>query len=400
MRASAFIFGLCGLGLASSAAAAPLLYAWANHEAVNDGGFLAVIDADPESPSYGTLLTTAPTGAKGGAAHHVEHELDGAPTLFANDWGTGQTFVFDLADRSRPKVAASFERAGAFIFPHSFARLPNRNVLATFQSMGTAYAPPGGLVELDNKGRLVRSATSATPAIPTAINWPYSLAIPPGSDRVVTTSTDMGRGKGWTSPPTSHVQIWSIDQLKLLSSVALPPAPAAAGTVNQFPAEPRVLKDGSVLVNTFTCGLYRIEGMTGAAPSARFVHAFPGGKNEHEVCAVPVVFGRYWIQTVGAINGLIVLDVSDPGRPREVSRFTLPAKWAMPHWIGADRTTGRIAVTGHRAGWLAMLKFDDSTGTLSIDRAFGDDGELSMDRAQWPHGAKGKAIVHGTVFTR
>ena len=90
----------------------------------------------------------------------------------------------------------------------------------------------------------------------------------------------------------------------------------------------------------------------------------------------------------------------DPAKPKEVSRLALPSKWHMPHWIGADRKTGRIAVTGQYDNWLAMLRFDEATGILSIDEAFGDRGGIVMDRADWPHGAKGKAIVHGVVFAR
>lgn len=400
MRFSTMFAGLLALGLAPAAAAAPYLYAWASHDKPADGGFLAVFDADPASATYGKMVATAPTGTEGGSAHHIEYEMDGAPTLFANDWGTGRTFIFDLAERARPRLAASFDRAGEFIFPHSFARLPNGNVVATFQSIGSAYAPPGGLVELDNKGQLVRASRSETKDIPTAINWPYSLAVVPAADRIVTTSTDMGRGKDWKSPPTSHVQLWSMKDLKLLASIALPAAPAPADGANHWPAEPRVLADGSVLVNTFTCGLYRIEGLDSAAPTAQFIHAFPGGKGEHDMCAVPLVYGKYWIQTAGATNGLIVLDVADPARPKEVSRLSLPSKWHMPHWIGADRKSGRIAVTGSRDSWLAMLKFDEATGTLSVDEKFGEGGGIVMDRAAWPHGKQGKAIVHGVVFTR
>lgn len=401
MRWSLLVGGFLALAAAEqSAVAKPYLYAWASHAKPADGGFLAVFDADPASPTYGKMLGTAPTGADGGSAHHIEYEMDGAPTLFANDWGTGRTFVFDLADKAHPTIAASFDRAGDYIFPHSFARLPNGNVIATFQSIGSAYAPPGGLVELDNKGQLVRAARSETKDIPTAINWPYSLAVVPAIGRVVTTSTDMGRGKDWKSPPTSHVQIWSVKDLELLASVALPAAPAPAGDVNLYPAEPRVLADGGVLVSTFTCGLYRLEGLDGPHPKASFVHAFPGGKGEHDMCAVPLVYGKYWIQTVGSTNGLIVLDVSDAARPKEVSRLSLPAKWHMPHWIGADRKNGRVAVTGAKDGWLAMLKFDEATGRLSVDDKFGEGGGIVMDREAWPHGKQGKAIVHGVVFGR
>ena len=397
-----YVFGLLGClaaFCANSINAAPYLYAWASHEDSKQGDFLAVFDANPQSPNYGKLLTTIPTGTEAGAAHHIEYEMPDGSTLFANDWGSGESFIFNIRDRAKPVLAAHFQSAGGFYYPHSFARLPNGDVLATFQSIGEKYAPPGGLVELDNKGQPVRFARSETPDIPTAINWPYSLLVIPAADRVVTTSTDMGRGKDWKSPETRHIQIWSMKELKLLASVPLPQPPAPYDKANTYPAEPRALPDGSVYVNTFSCGLYRITDLTSAKPSATFVHGFPGG-GEHSMCAVPLVYGKYWIQTVGATNGLIVLDASDPAKPKEVSRLSLPMKFHMPHWIGADRANGRIAVTGGRDSWLAMLKFDEATGALSLDESFGDGGAVQFDRPVWPDGSSGKAIVHGVVFTK
>jgi hypothetical protein len=208
----------------------------------------------------------------------------------------------------------------------------------------------------------------------------------------------MGMGPGWKSPPTSHVQIWSLDDLKLLASVALPDD--ENGDHHLYPAEPRLLADGSVYVNTFTCGLYRIDGLSSAKPSAKFVHAFPSGPKEHDMCAVPVVYGKYWIQTAGATNGLVVLDVSNPERPVEVSRLSLDHEFHGPHWVAADRSSGRIAVTGMQDSWVAMLKFDERTGRLSMDKTFGTGGGVRLDQREWPHGASGKAIVHGTVFSR
>lgn len=390
----------CG-GQAAASKPGSYLYAWAGDSDEKDSDFLAVIDTDPKSPTYGQVIATAPVGVKATMPHHIEYETPSGTTLFANGWKAGHTFVLDLANPSQPRVAADFKQAGDYRYPHSFARLPNGNVIATFQSASDKYAPPGGLVELDNRGQLVRASPSATPDIPTEINWPYSLAVVPAMDRIVTTSTDMGMGPNWKSPETSHVQLWSLSGLQLLASVALPDS--GRGKHHAYPAEPRLLADGSVYVNTFTCGLYRIEGIDSAKPTAKFVHAFPSGPNLHDMCAVPVVYGKYWIQTVGAINGLVVLDASDPDRPVEVSRLTLPPAYHVPHWLAADRSSGRVAVTGMEDSWLLMLKFDEAIGKLSIDETFGDgQGKpgLQFDRAEWPHGSAGKAMVHGIVFSR
>lgn len=391
------LVSLCG-GLAKASEPAAYLFAWAGDGDQQESDFLAVIDADPASATYGKVVKTAPTGTRAIIPHHIEYETPPGTTLFANGWAASHSFVFDISEPLDPRIISDFRKAGGYSYPHSFARLPNGNVLATFQSIGDKYAPPGGIVELDNKGQLVRASPSATPEIATAINWPYSLVVAPSANRIITSSTDMGMGPGWKSPETSHVQIWELDDLKLLASVALPDS--NKGKNNIYPAEPRVLADGSIYVNTFSCGLFRLDGITSGKPTATFVHAFPFGPADHDMCAVPLVVGKYWIQTVGAINGLVVLDVSDPGRPIEVSRLLLDHKFHAPHWIAADRKSGRIVVTGMYDSWMAMLTFDELTGRLALDERFGDRGGIQFDRAEWPHGKSGKAIVHGTVFSR
>jgi hypothetical protein len=49
-----------------------------------------------------------------------------------------------------------------------------------------------------------------------------------------------------------------------------------------------------------------------------------------------------------------------------------------------------------------MLRFDRSTGQLTLDAAFRDAGSdrpgIVFDRRSWPHGDTGAAVPHGTVF--
>ncbi len=274
-------------------------------------------------------------------------------------------------------------------------------MLATFQARGDRYAPPGGLVELDAQGRGVRASYAATPEVDNTLIWPYSLVVLPQIDRAVSTSADMGMPPWdeWTYHDTYHVQIWSLDDLRLVATVPLPEVDE--GSYHIAPAEPRVLSDGTVYVNTFSCGLYRIDELESATPRAVFVHAFPGGIPEAE-CAVPIVYEHYWIQTVPALPGLIVLDVSDPANPIEVSRLTLEERYPMPHWLAADRTSGRLVVTGSGASWVLIVDLDEETGALTIDEAFRDEGfalpGIDFNRMQWPHGETGGAVVHGALF--
>ena len=92
---------------------------------------------------------------------------------------------------------------------------------------------PGGLVELDQEGRYLRGTDAADPDVDPQIR-PYSLAILPEIDRVISTTADM-RGK---LLPTS-VQLWQLSELRLMKTVLLPPG--EHGDENQMPAEPRAL---------------------------------------------------------------------------------------------------------------------------------------------------------------
>ena len=374
------------------------LFAWSGDADHADSDFLTVLDADPSSASYGQVLNTVPVGASDLMPHHTEYEFPDGDTLFANGFKAGRTFLFDLGDPVHPTVAGEFGTALGFGYPHSFARLPNGHVLAAFQSPAGIYAPPGGLVELDRDGAAIRAASASTPDIDSVLTWPYSLAVVPGLDRAVVTMSEMGMGPDYEYHDTRHVQVWDTDPLALVASVPLPPD--SSGTAHLWPAEPRVLQDGTVYVLTFMCGLYRLTGVDTDAPAAELVHVFPVDV-EHQ-CGVPVVVGRYWVVTVPALPGLVALDTSDPAHPVEVSRLVFDESHPLPHWLAADRAGSRVVVTGDTQPWILVVNLDPGTGHLSIDPAFRDEGSTRdgvwLDRTSWPHGETGPAWAHGTLF--
>ena len=371
------------------------LFVWTMDADAKDSDFLAVIDLNRASPSFASVVATAPTGVKNGKSHHTEHEMPAGGILFANGFGAGQTWLFDLNQPRSPKIRASFTNAGEMMHPHSFVRLANGNVLATYQMTGHDNETPGGLAEIDNNGNIVR--TSPLTDLPDGeFVRPYSLAIVASLDRVVTTSADMH-----SDGPARSVQIWRLSDLKLLSTVVLPPGPR--GKEHLLPAEPRLLGDGrTVLVNTFSCGLYLLDGIASPTPSARLVHDFVGPGQ----CALPIVAGRYWVQASASLPGLVSLDISDPRRPRVVDQFKL-GEGEKPHWISLARDGKRIVISGRGPALetrLLIATIDRSTGKLTLDPTFRPKGAarpgIDFDRARWPHGDSGKAIPHGAVFSR
>ena len=371
------------------------LFVWAGDAERTDSDFLAVLDADPDSPTYGAVVTTLPVGAVGTIPHHTDHEMPPDGVLWANGWRSGQVFRFDLGEPRSPRLLGEFVVDSEFVHPHSFARLPEGRSLATLQMRGHLNAEPGALVALDAEGRLLQAADAADPEVESFIR-PYSLALVPALDRVVTTSADMHESG------SSHVvQVWRLSDLSRVATVRLSPGPR--GDEHVDPAEPRVLADGrTVLVSTFNCGLYRLDGLETDAPSAHLVHDFGAGR----YCALPVVSRRYWVHTVPVANALVSLDVSDPVRPREVSRLTL-GEQDRPHWIALDPSGTRVVISGGggtlaRRVLIAML--DPETGALMLDERFRDAGAsapgVTFERADWPHGGTGPAIPHGAVFSR
>jgi len=231
---------LCAAALASPAAAAQpgkghYLFVFSGDQKGAGKDFLAVIDADPSSSSYGRLVTTVATDQVSIRPHHTEYEMPAGGLLFANDFDAGHSLVFDLRDARHPKVAAEFTDLAGYAFPHSFVRLPNGHVLASFQYRSGAMpmhgnmmdgatdrsgSITGGLVEIDDSGRAVRSASSADPAFPDAALQPYSLAVLPGIDRVLSTNSAM-QNDGLLRATTA--QLWRLSDLKLLKTFRLDP---------------------------------------------------------------------------------------------------------------------------------------------------------------------------------
>src|SRR6516164_10797763 len=82
-----------------------------------------------------------------------------------------------------------------YMHPHSYLRLPNGNVLVSFQHAhherhDETWARVAAWWKSMTRQR-VRSASTADPALPNAMLMPYSLVVLPDLDRVVVTNSSM-----------------------------------------------------------------------------------------------------------------------------------------------------------------------------------------------------------------
>ncbi len=404
MRRSLFVLALvfCAVNIPAmsraqkAAATDDYLFVWAGDAAHKGNDFLAVIDADPASASYGRLVTTVVTDQQTMRVHHTEYTMPASGMLFANDHDAGRTFIFDVRDPLHPKIVTSFTDMAGYMHPHSYLRLPNGHVLATFQhehhaGMTEPMGLTGGLVEIDDQGKVIRSASNADPAFADALLLPYSLAVLPELDRVVSTDSSM-QYKGIFQGVT--YQVWRLSDLKLLKTAYLDVGENRYAQIS--PEEARVAPDGSVLIQTLGCGIERITGVNTNQTASKLMYEFPG-----DWCGVPTIVGHFLVQAVPAVHGYIVLDVANAAKPVEVSRLTISDTYDS-HWTAWGAKTQRIVVTSG-SDRLYLLKLDQKTGALSLDENFrGTDGKVGFSFAsrEWPHSWSGTGTAHGAVFSR
>jgi hypothetical protein len=306
--------------------------------------------------------------------------------------------LFDLRQPLHPSLVTLFGDLNQYMHPHTYIRLANGNALATFQYHGghDPKSDGGGLVEFDEHAKVIRSGSAMDPLANGELIRPYSLVVVPALDRVVSTNTSMHfKSDG----ETRTVQVWRFSDLKLLRTIVLPTGPR--GSEQDAPGEPILSTDGkSVLIHTFSCGLYQMENLASDQPSVHHVKTFDG-----KICAVPLRIGHYWIQTLFSSHAVAAYDISDPAHMREVSRITFDEQQS-PHWISADQEGRRIILNSGEYGEhrLFIVNFDPQTGMLTLDSRFRDAGSdrpgVSMDGKSWPHGFQGNAYPHGTVFSR
>lgn len=364
------------------------LFVWTAGPDSTQPDFLAVLNVQPAGERYGSLVATLPVPGLRNGPHHTEHEMAEGGLLLANGFASGQTYTFDLTTPEAPQLVGQVGDLDGFSHPHSYVRLPSGNVLAAFQMRhDSAGAMPGGLVEMTPQGELIRSSSAFGPGVPRGART-YSLAVVPALDRVVTTTTDMDEENPHLA---REIQVWRLSDLSLLHTFPLPPGPR--GDEADFTAEPRVLADGrTVVVTTFSCGMYLLDGLDGEAPSGRLVASFP--RSDDTWCAIPVVSGRHLMITVPSYPAVVSLDMTDPAAPREVGRATLPKGW-IPHWLALEPNHQRLVLTGYGAmmNRVVMLTHDTTTGALAIDDRFREAGMTEP-------GLRMAGVPHGAVFSR
>ena len=401
----------------------PYILIFAGDKDGEDSDFLAMIDVDPESDTRGEAILSTPINHRSSMPHHMEYvpPPDGEP-IFLNAHHVEESLIVDASIAGGIKIKSTFSPPAPLRFPHDYTRTPNGTRLVGFlRSQGPSPDPDeqtspgnhGGIAEYSVDGELLRTASAAVAGLDKPVR-PYAFAILPEQDRFIVTSAPMME-KSWAEV----VQIFRYSDFSLLHTIALPVGQFPDGTtIANDPAAgfgPRVLDDGSVFLNSYSCAFYHLTQIASDAPQINVVHALKTKPSAHRnaipgACGIPFRIGRYWIQPAGDLNAVVVLDILDPKSPKEVFRLATPKDF-NPHWLAKDPLADRLilgAELGGEQGFF-ILQFDRGTGSLSFDKSFRGakksrffskkrDGYISLEKKAWPHGKTGYAWGHAALF--
>jgi selenium-binding protein 1 len=199
-----------------------LLYVWTSDVDAKDPDFLTVIDADPKSTTYGTIIGTAPTGSVGNEAHHFGYTAD-ADRIFAGGLFSNRLFIYDVkTDARHPRLMKTIPDLVAttgYSGPHTFYAVPGGMYVAMLG--GKDGGAPGAVVQLDNDGGFIK-------AMP-APEYMYDVGVKPELNLMITSSWAHPHSIMMGGTPMSQVGeavvAWDFTTGKVLSETKLDKAP-------------------------------------------------------------------------------------------------------------------------------------------------------------------------------
>src|SRR5690242_2182768 len=306
----------------------PYLAVWTGDADRQNADFLAVLDADPTSPSYGKVLRTYPARSRGNEPQAVNDAPRADRRVFATGVLTNRTFVFDLRQPLAGRLVHVDEPPPTrrLWAPHQPVTLANGHVAVTCTDPAGYRGDPrellagaGGLVELDADGAFVREVPAGDAAARHLIIAPFGAATAPAADRLVTTNAGHGyaaSARGERMPGIS-VQVWKLATLAPVRTAVLEAGPR--GEENLGPVSARFLhrQPFVYVVTDQGSALYGSDSVTTANPLFQLVFDFGAGAFGGGLAVTPD--DRFLVVALGGANRVMSLDVSDPWHPKPVS---------------------------------------------------------------------------------
>ena len=346
---------------------ATTLYVWASDAAHVAPDFLAVIDFDRRSRTYGKVLSTVPLpppGNVGNEPHHCHTSADqnilACGGLLSLLKGQNGIFFFDISDARRPKFLSS-TRAPNSSITDDFLALPGGGFLVT--NMGSASGGAGGrVVEFDKGLKVVAEYPDVSPA-DGGFN-PHGMDADFGSNRLVTSDfiNPVTTLNAFAGPLElrSSIRFWDLQKRSITRSVFLPDN---AGTmdVKLIPGDRR---GRAVTVNMFTGLFYTVDPTNGSYEQSFDTDDItphvetPVRGGMPGLLAMPRSGRRLIFATLMA-GQVGMLDITDPKKFKQVSVVSF-GSGAGTHSVHLTHDDKRLVVTDY-------FLDEDDVGKVHLD---------------------------------
>lgn len=162
-----------------------ILYVWTRDADHQDSDMLAVVDVDPNSPTYGTVVAIVPTESAANEAHHFGYNVD-ATRIYGGGIITNRLFIFDVAtDPLKPTLLRTVDLdPTGYSGPHSIYAVPGGVMVAM---LGTVEGgAPGALILVDDDGEFQQAWPVVRPD--GSPGYMYDVGVHPGMNIMITSS--------------------------------------------------------------------------------------------------------------------------------------------------------------------------------------------------------------------
>ena len=399
---------LAGVTLAFAPKGEDTLLVWASDKAHRNPDFIAVIDFERDSPTYGEVLRTVPLsgpGAEGNEPHHVGLSRDGRTMalggLLSVLRGQDQVFFFDVSDPRNPTFIRSSNPPESSI-TDEFAPLSNGGFLVSFMG-GAGGAQPGRVVEYDPDMAFVQ----AWPLTPPEDGFnPHGISIDEAHNLMVTSdficpvkTLHDHEGHGGSADIRGSVRVWDLARRAITKTIAVgsPANPAGTMEVQLIPRDQRL--------RAFTAGmadnqLYLIDTQAGTSTAVFDFNVF----STTAAAAMPQLLrvnreGTRLFVTLNGAGKVAMFNIARPDRPQLMSVADL-GPTSGPHFLNLSSDEKRLVVSDYflvedlAPGGVVMIEGDHKVhvinvqgNRLELDRAFDLDfnRDISTGPAR-PHG--------------
>jgi len=396
---------LLGVSLAATDTGENTLLVWASDAAHIAPDFVAVVDFDRDSPTYGTVLRTVPLSgqsAHDNEPHHVGLSRDGRTLalggLLSVLRGQDQVFFFDVSNPRNPTFIRSDNPPGASI-TDEFAALENGGFLVTFMG-GANGAQPGRVVEYDAGTAVVQTWPRTPP--PDGFN-PHGISIDEPNNLMVTSDFICPlrtlHEHGAAADLRGSVRVWDLARREITTTIVVgdPARPAGTMEVQLIPRDHRL--------RAYTAGmadsqLYLVDTQGGTATAVFDFDVFSSAN----VPAMPQLLrmnrqGTRLFVTLNGAGMVAMFNIARPDQPTLMSVVDLGPD-SGPHFMRLTRDEKRLVVTDYflvedlAPGGIVNVEGDHKVhvinvhgSRLELDPVFDLDfnRDISIGRAR-PHG--------------